>query len=108
MMKGILKGMGILTEPELYVALKICLMNQKDFSKLSGSSCQSPNPDSNELEFEPELTNIWQPEDAQRNVSGEWNQEVGGTAEKLQINFVLTFCLWEVLPEKIQELYINI
>lgn len=75
------------------MALKICLMNQRDFSKLSGSSCQSPNPDSNELEFEQELRNIWQPGDAQRNTSGEWDPEVGGAAEKLQINFVLTLSL---------------
>lgn len=25
---------------------------------------------------------------------------MGGVAEKLQINFALTFCLWEVLQEK--------
>lgn len=34
-MKCLLKEMNILTGPELYVALKICLMNQRDFSTLS-------------------------------------------------------------------------
>lgn len=34
------------------------------------------------------------------SVSREWDQGVGGVAEKLQINFALTFCLWEVLQEK--------
>lgn len=43
-MKRLLKEMNVLTGPELYVALKICLMKQRDFSMLSGLQLLKPKP----------------------------------------------------------------